>query len=208
MVRELLFALLIRPLIVLFIGVRKVGELRLPRGQFIIVSNHASHVDTLVLLSLIPLRRLKEVRPVAAADYWTKNRLIYAVVSFLFNVLPIPRRPSLRDNPLRIMEKALDEGYSLVIYPEGTRSYGESLGPFKGGVAYLIERRPDLTILPVFISNTWKVLPKGHLLPLPLFVEVAIGEPMRFSGKERREDILNTLYRAVSDLKDRLMEGS
>ncbi len=202
--RELLFALLIRPIIVLFIGVRKVGDLRLPEGQFIIVSNHASHVDTLVLLSLLPLRRLKEVRPVAAADYWTRNRLVYALVSFLFNILPIPRRPSLRNNPLKIMERALEEGYSLVIYPEGTRSYGESVGPFKGGVAHLIKRRPDIAVIPVFISNTWKVLPKGHFLPLPLFVEVAVGEPMRFSGKESREEILNRLREAVAGLRDSL----
>ncbi|NPB04344.1 MAG: 1-acyl-sn-glycerol-3-phosphate acyltransferase [Thermotogae bacterium] len=202
--RELLFALFIRPLIVLFIGVRRVGELRLSEGQFVIVSNHASHVDTLVLLSLIPLRRLKEVRPVAAADYWTRNRLVYAIVSFLFNILPIPRRPSLHNNPLQIMERALDEGYSLIIYPEGTRSYGEGLGPFKGGVAHLIRRKPYVTIIPIFINNTWKVLPKGHFLPLPLFVDVVIGEPIRFSGKESRDEILDRLYRAVSNLRDTL----
>lgn len=204
MVRELIFALIVRPFVMFFIGVRKVGELNLPEGRFIIVSNHASHVDTLVLLSIIPLRRLREVRPVAAADYWTKNKLVYAIVSFLFNILPIPRKPSVRNNPLRIMESALDEGYSLIVYPEGTRGYGESVGPFKSGVAHLIKRRPDVTVIPVFIENTWNVLPKGHPVPVPLFVSVAIGEPLKFTGEEDREEILNALYRAVVDLRTRL----
>ncbi len=204
MVRELIFALIVRPFVMFFIGVRKMGELKLPEGRFIIVSNHASHVDTLVLLSILPLRRLKEVRPVAAADYWTKNKLVYAIVSFLFNILPIPRRPSVRNNPLRIMESALDEGYSLIVYPEGTRGYGESVGPFKSGVAHLIKRRPDVTVIPVFIENTWNVLPKGHPVPVPLFVSVAIGEPLKFTGEEDREEILNALYRAVVDLRTRL----
>ena len=204
MVRELIFALIVRPFVMFFIGVRKVGELNLPEGRFIIVSNHASHVDTLVLLSIIPLRRLREVRPVAAADYWTKNKLVYAILSFLFNILPIPRRPSVRNNPLRIMESALDEGYSLIVYPEGTRGYGESVGPFKSGVAHLIKRRPDVTVIPVFIENTWNVLPKGHPVPVPLFVSVAIGEPLKFTGEEDREEILNALYRAVVDLRTRL----
>ncbi len=203
MVRKLLFALLIRPFVVLFIGVRRVGNVNLPKGQFIMVSNHASHVDTLVLLSLIPLNRLEEVRPVAAADYWTRNRLVYALVSYLFKILPIPRKPSLRNNPLRIMERALDEGYSLIIYPEGTRGYGESVGPFKSGVAHLIKRRPDVKVIPVYISNTWRILPKGQFLPVPLFVDVVVGEALEFAPDMDKEEILDRLYRAVLSLKER-----
>lgn len=204
MVRELIFTLLIRPFVTLFIGVRKVGRLELPKGQFIIVSNHASHVDTLILLSIIPLKRLKEVRPVAAADYWTKNKLVYAVVSFLFNILPIPRKPTPRNNPLRVMEEALERGYSLIIFPEGTRGYGKNIGPFKGGVAHLIKRRPDVAVIPIFIENTWDILPKGQFIPVPLFVNVSIGEPMKFTGMEDREEILNRLYNAVLSLRRRL----
>jgi len=191
--------------VLLILGIRTRGKKNLPKGQFILISNHASHLDTLVLLSMFPIRKILKIRPVAAADYWTRSRFIYTITDFLFNILPIPRKkitPS--HNPLKIMEDALKEGYSLIIYPEGTRSYGENIGPFKPGVAHLVKKNPHIPCIPAFIQNTARMLPKGQILMVPLFVDVVIGEPLIFSKDTSKEEILNTLYESVKKLKESL----
>lgn len=201
--RFLLFSLLIKPFVLIILGIRTRGKENLPEGQFILISNHASHIDTLVLLCMFPVRKILEIRPVAAADYWTRNKFIYAITDFLFNILPIPRKgitPS--HNPLKVMEDALKKGYSLIIYPEGTRSYGEDIGPFKPGVAHLVKRNPQIPVIPVFIQNTARMLPKGQFLMVPLFVDVVIGKPLTFSKNMKKEEILDILYKSVKELSE------
>ncbi len=200
-VQAAFFATIVKPLMKLIVGVRVHGKENLPTGQFILVANHASHLDTLTLLSIFPLSDLVRIRPVAAADYWTRNPLIYGVSRLLFNILPIPRSGITRsNNPLDIMTKALEEGYSLLIFPEGTRDYGEELGPFKPGVAHLIRRFPDVPCIPVFLKNTGRILPKGQFLPVPLFVDVVIGKPILFRKDARLEEILELLRKKVTEL--------
>ncbi len=195
------FAVVVRPIMKLIVGIRVHGREDLPAGQFILVANHASHLDTLTLLSLFPIRDLVRIRPVAAADYWARNPLIYGVARLFFNILPIPRRGITRgNNPLEIMARALEEGYSLLIFPEGTRDYGEELGPFRPGVAHLLRRFPRIPCIPVFLKNTGRILPKGQFLPVPLFVDVVIGKPIIFRGDAQVEDILRLLRKKVMEL--------
>jgi 1-acyl-sn-glycerol-3-phosphate acyltransferase len=199
--RILVFAFIIKPFVFFILGIRIKGKENIPNNQFILISNHASHIDTLVLLSIFSIKRIQKIRPVAAADYWTKSKLIYIITDFLFNILPIPRKditPS--NNPLRIMESALKQGYSLIIYPEGTRSYGENIGPFKPGVAHLVKKNPEIPVIPVFIQNTARMLPKGQILMVPLFVDVIIGKPVVFSRETSKEEILDELYNSVKKL--------
>jgi len=203
--RKVFFALLVKPFMALVMGIRVHGREYLPKGQFVLVANHSSHLDTLVLLSLLPLDLIPRVRPVAAADYWTRNKFVFALTRFLFNILPIPRKDiTPENNPLRLMEEALEGGYSLIIYPEGTRDYGEDIGPFKPGVAHLLKRHPDLPCVPVYIRNTARILPKGTFLFVPLFVDVMVGEPLTFPPEMSKEEIRRRLEEAVRELARKL----
>src|SRR4051812_16834745 len=151
----ILFALLVKPFMTLFIGLRVRGREHLPRdGQFILVANHSSHLDTISLLSLFGLTDLRRIRPVAAADYFERNRLVSLLTKTFFNILPIARRGiSAENNPLERMQQALAAGDSLLIFPEGTRGSGEEIGPFRSGIAHLVAKLPEVPVVPAYLAN-------------------------------------------------------
>ena len=195
------FTLVLRPFMTLFIGLRVRGREHLPAtGPFIIIANHSSHLDTASLLSLFPLRRLRKIRPVAAADYFERNRFVSAVSRICFNILPIARKGLTPEtNPLPRMEAALQAGDSLIIFPEGTRGSGTDISKFHSGAAHLIEKCPDVPVLPVYLVNMGRSLPKGEWIPVPFFCEVRLGEPRLFSGNRR--EIIAALETAVEQLR-------
>jgi len=199
----LFFALLVRPLMAVFIGRRAQGRQWLSGpGPFVLLANHSSHLDTVSLLSLFPLRRLREIQPVAAADYFERNRLVAWFSHTFFNILPIARRRITPENkPIQRMLAQLRAGKSLIIYPEGTRGSGEEIGPFRPGIAHLLEQAPRLPVIPVYLVNHGRCLPKGEWLPVPFFCEIRIGPPQVFSGRNRREK-LERLRSAILSLKN------
>ncbi len=196
------FAFVVRPFMVLFIGLRVRGRQHLPRSDpFILVANHSSHLDTISLLSLFPLDRLPRIRPVAAADYFERNRFVSTLSKALFNILPITRKGITPEtNPLPRMETAVREGQSLILFPEGTRGSGEGLGHFHSGAAHLIERVPDVPVVPVCLVNMGRSLPKGEWIPVPFFCEVRLGPPRKVSGNCRA--ITEALETAVRQLQE------
>lgn len=196
------FVLVLRPFLTLFIGLRVRGREHLPAtGPFILIANHTSHLDTASLLSLFPLRRLPDLRPVAAADYFERNRLVSALSKTLFNILPIARKQITPDtNPLPRLAEALHAGQSLILFPEGTRGTGEDLARFHSGAAHLIEKCPDVPVVPVYLVNMGRSLPKGEWIPVPFFCEVRIGRPQTFQGNRR--EITAALETAVRQLRE------
>ena len=196
------FALIVRPFLALFIGLRVRGLEHLPHsGRFILIANHSSHLDTVSLLSLFPLTRLRVIRPVAAADYFERNRLISVIAKTLFNILPIPRKKITPDNnPLTLMRAALEAGDSLLIFPEGTRGSGEDVGEFRSGVAHLLEKMPDVQVIPAYLVNMGRSLPKGEFIPVPFFCEIRLGQPRSLHGS--RSEITKSLETAVRELKE------
>ncbi|MGD0252408.1 MAG: lysophospholipid acyltransferase family protein [Verrucomicrobiota bacterium] len=196
------FALVLRPFMTLFIGLRVRGRERLPKGDpFILVANHSSHLDTVSLLNLFPLARLPRLRPVAAADYFGRNRLVSTLSRTFFNILPITRKGITPDtNPLPHMEAVLRAGQSLIIFPEGTRGSGEDLARFHSGAAHLIERCPDVPVVPAYLVNMGRSLPKGEWIPVPFFCEVRLGEPRILRGNCR--EITAALEAAVRQLRE------
>jgi 1-acyl-sn-glycerol-3-phosphate acyltransferase len=200
--QSLFFLLVARPFMRLFIGLRVRGrEHILHSDQFILVANHSSHLDTASLLSLFPVTRLRLIRPVAAADYFERNAFVSALSRTLFNILPIARRGIKADNnPLRSMQSALERGESLIIFPEGTRSAGDEMGPFRSGVAHLVEKMPDVPVIPAYLVNMGRSLPKGELIPVPFFCEVRLGAPRLIRGS--RQEIIGSLEAAVRELKE------
>jgi 1-acyl-sn-glycerol-3-phosphate acyltransferase len=196
------FALLIKPFMILFIGLRVRGKDLLPKSDpFILIANHSSHLDTISLLSLFPITRLRHIHPVAAADYFERNKLIAFFTKTCFNILPIARKDLAPENhPLDRMEQQIRAGKSLIIFPEGTRGSGEKMGPFRTGVARLLERVPDVQVVPAYLVNMGRSLPKGEFIPVPFFCEVRIGSPRMVRGS--KEEIMHALETAVRELKE------
>jgi 1-acyl-sn-glycerol-3-phosphate acyltransferase len=203
LIQRAFFALLMRPFLAIFVGLRVSGREHLPAADpFILIANHSSHLDTVSILSLFPGSRLRRIRPVAAADYFERNRLIGWVTRTLFNTLPIVRRDVTEENdPRPRMLQTLKDGTSLILFPEGTRGAGQEIGRFRTGVAYLVLHLPGLSVVPVYLENMGRSLPKGEFVPVPFFCGVRIGAPLRPAGTQ--EEILAALEAAVRELKGR-----
>jgi 1-acyl-sn-glycerol-3-phosphate acyltransferase len=201
-VQIIIFVLAIKPFMLLFIGLRVRGREHLPEsGPFILIANHSSHLDTISLLSLFPLSRLRDVRPVAAADYFERNRLISILTRTIFNILPIARANiTPENNPLRRMRETIEAGQSLIIFPEGTRGTASEMAPFRAGVAHLLEKAPNTPVVPAYLVNMGRSLPKGEFIPVPFFCEIRLGAPRKINGS--RQEITRSLEAAVRELKE------
>lgn len=201
MFQKLFFLLFVKPFMAIFIGLRVYGKHNLPKDHpFIIIVNHSSHLDTLSLLSVFPIKDLHRIQPVAAADYFNRNPFISFLTHKLFNILTIPRSGiNKENNPVQLMKKALEQGNSLIVYPEGTRSLTGEIGRFRPGIAHLIKEIPKIKIIPVFLANMGRSLPKGEYLPIPFFCEIVIGEPLLLQGD--KAVIMQVLEDAVKGLK-------
>ncbi len=191
-----------KPFLALFIGLRVRGRSNLPESDpFLLVANHSSHLDTLSLLGLFPLNRLRRVRPVAAADYFERNQFVSWLSRTFFNILPIARKGITREtNPLTQMAEALERGHSLIIFPEGTRGSGNEMGEFHSGVSHLIEKKPGIPVVPAYLLNMGRSLPKGEWIPAPFFCEIRLGAPLKPEGK--RSEITEALKNSLNELKD------
>lgn len=196
------FLLVIRPFMAIFIGLKVRGREHLPhRDPFVLYANHSSHLDTISLLNLFPLSRLARIQPVAAADYFERNRLVAWFSRTLINILPIARKNiTAGNNPLRRMQAALALGHSLIIFPEGTRGTGEEIGHFHSGIAHLLAKSPDIDVVPAYLVNMGRSLPKGEFLPVPVFCEIRLGAARRIQGS--RQEMIEALEAAVRELKD------
>ena len=178
MMRWLFYALVVRPLTWVVLGLNVRHRERLPDGgPVILVANHNSHLDTMVLISLFPLRLLPRLRPVAAADYFLKNRVMAWVSTKVIGIIPVARGGAAGD-PLKGASEALARGDMVILFPEGSRGEPERLAGFKKGVWHLGKRFPGVPIQPVFLHGLGKALPRGEALLVPFFCDVFVGEPM------------------------------
>lgn len=182
--RLLFFAIVVRPILLVVLGLNVRRRERLPRsGPAIIVANHNSHLDALVLMSLFPLRVLRQVRPVAAQDYFFRSRLLRWFSLKIIGILPLERQVrTARQHPLVPIDEALERGEIVIVFPEGSRGEPERLAEFKTGVAHLAERHPDVPLVPVYLHGLGKALPRGEALLVPFFCDIFIGEPCPWCG--------------------------
>ena len=144
--------------------------------QRLYYANHSSHGDFVLLWASLPPELRKRTRPVAGADYWQKPGVRSFLINNVFNGVLVDRERKEGANPLQAMLDTLDGGDSLIIFPEGTRNLGdEPLLPFKSGLYHLAQARPDVELVPVWIANLNRVMPKGRALPLPLLCTLSFG---------------------------------
>jgi 1-acyl-sn-glycerol-3-phosphate acyltransferase len=166
--------------------------------QRIYYANHSSHGDFVLLWASLPPELRARTRPVAGADYWQRGALHRYLISRVFNGVLIDReRRDANGNPLQPMLDALDNGDSLILFPEGTRNLEDGLLPFKSGLFRLAMERPQVVLVPVWIANLNRVMAKGRMLPLPLLCTLSFSTPLLIGEGETKEDFLNRAREAL-----------
>jgi 1-acyl-sn-glycerol-3-phosphate acyltransferase len=195
--RWLFFAGPIRLLVLLIMGLNIRGRQNLPvKGPAMIVANHNSHLDTLTLISLLPLSSLPHVRPVAALDYFLKNKALAWFALNIIGILPIDRAGGA--NPLAGSNAALARRDILILFPEGSRGEPEKMADFKRGVALLVKENPDVPVIPVFMHGLGKALPKGTGLFVPFICDIFVGSPVHWPGDTKK--FMNDLRLSIDGL--------
>lgn len=171
--------------------------------QRIYFANHQSHLDWVLIWAALPRELRTRTRPIAAKDYWTGGRFKHWLTREVFNAVYVNRQRSDDQDPLDPLVEALEQGDSLVIFPEGTRGQQELPQPFKSGLFHLAERFPDVQLVPAWIDNVQRVMPKGEVVPVPVLCTVTFGAPMRLEPGEDKRTFLERARDAVVALRPR-----
>ena len=172
--------------------------------QRVYYANHTSHLDFLVLWSALPREVRAFTRPVAAKDYWEVGRTRRYLAAGLFNAILVQRgniSVEGRARQLDLLLEALGDRYSLIMFPEGTRGTGSEIAPFKSGIYHLSLRKPDLELVPVYMHNLGRILPKGECIPVPMLSRIDFGAPIRVLDGEPKETFLGRAREALGSLK-------
>lgn len=172
-------------------------------NQRIYFANHSSHMDTLVLWAALPHALRVNTRPVAARDYWGTGGIRQQIAQQELNVVMIDRaREDPEADPLEPLLEALRLGFSLIIFPEGTRQPQPLPGPFKSGLFRLAKAFPQVELIPVYLENLHRAMPKGALLPVPIISTVSFGAAMGLVDGEDKDTFLERARAAVVALAD------
>jgi len=198
---------ILRPIVLLLFGVNVFSrENILHLDQYIIIANHNSHMDTLLLFYLLPAKHIMKTHPVAAKEYFSKSKLVFRLVEFLFDPVWIKRGDTEAfDDFMGAVKSKLNEGHNLIIFPEGSRGLPGEVRHFKSGIGRISVKYQNIPIVPVFISGTERSLPKRYSIPVPIWHNITIGPPQLFKGTFR--EITRSLENTIKVLEETELAG-
>ncbi|MGL4430105.1 MAG: lysophospholipid acyltransferase family protein [Silvania sp.] len=170
------------PVVWIWLGLRVSGRKKLPvEGPAIIVANHNSHLDVLTLFTLFSLSTLVNVQPVAAADYFLRNKMIGWFALKVIGIIPVYRGAH-QANPLQACVDALAAKKIVIIFPEGTRGEPGKFSEIKSGIWHLSQQCPEVPIIPVYMHGLERSMGKGQKIPVPFFIDIFIDEPLFYDA--------------------------
>ncbi len=170
--------------------------------QRIYFANHQSHADLLLMWAALPEELRSITRPIAAKDYWTKTAFKQWVTTAVFNAIYVDRAKTSDQDPLEPLIEALTNGDSIILFPEGTRGNQEEPQSFKSGIYNLAMKFPDVVLVPAWINNVQRVMPKGEVVPVPILCSVTFGAPIALGAGEDRGQFLTRARDAVMALRE------
>ena len=170
--------------------------------QRIYFANHQSHADLVMIWAALPEELRSITRPIAARDYWTASNFKRWITTEVFNAVYVEREKKGDEDPLQPLIDALESGDSLILFPEGTRGHAEDPQAFKSGIYNLARRFPQVVLVPAWIHNVQRVMPKGEVIPVPVLCSVTFGEPVALGADEARADFLQRARSAVMALRE------
>ena len=169
--------------------------------QRIYFANHQSHLDWVLIWAALPRELRASTRPIAARDYWTSSPFKHWITREVFNAVYVSRQRTDDQDPLEPLVEALRHGDSLVIFPEGTRSNKGLPQPFKSGLYHLAQQFPQVQLIPTWIDNVQRVMPKGEVVPVPILCTVTFGAPIALQEGEDKAQFLARAREAVAALQ-------
>lgn len=185
------------------IGVKFVNRHTLKSyDQFIIIANHNSHLDSMAIMSSMPMQIVHKVHPIAAEDFFGDKSTKEFMMKNFINAVLIPRNKPEKPgdpDPLQIMSDLLNKGESIILFPEGTRGEPGVMQKFKAGIALMVQRHPDIPVIPVYLDGLHKSMPKGINLMLPSNSKLYVGDAISFRSLDKDvilEDALDAILSA------------
>ena len=170
--------------------------------QRIYFANHQSHADLILIWAALPAELRSITRPIAARDYWTKTPFKQWLTTSVFNAIYVDRIKVSDQDPLEPVMDALTQGDSVILFPEGTRGNQEEPQVFKSGLYNLAIRFPGVVLIPTWINNVQRVMPKGEVVPVPILCSVTFGAPVVLGASEERTSFLVRARQSVVDLRE------
>jgi 1-acyl-sn-glycerol-3-phosphate acyltransferase len=176
-------------------------------GPRIYFGNHSSHLDFIVIWSALPAPMRQRVRPVAGRDYWERGAVRRYLARDVFRAVLVDRRQGEATDAIAAarasverVAREMDHGASIIVFPEGTRSADGEIGRFKSGLFHLARAKPDAELIPVYLENLNRILPKGETLPVPMLSRVIFGPGVRVGADEDKDDFLGRARHALRQL--------
>ena len=170
--------------------------------QRIYFANHQSHADLVMIWAALPQELRGITRPIAAKDYWTASPFRAWITREVFNAIYVNRTKTDDQDPLEPLIQALMQGDSIILFPEGTRGHTGEPQAFKSGLYNLARQFPQVVLVPAWINNVQRLMPKGEVVPVPMLCSVTFGEPISLQDHEDRTEFLARARQAVLNLRE------
>ncbi len=206
LVRYLFFLIFVKPFIYLVLGVNVIGAeylQKISKEPGVIITNHNSHVDILLLMSLFSCGQILKIHPVAAADYFCNTKLKAFIFKTLLGIIPLDRKVKRmhKEDIFKDINESLKRGETIIIFPEGTRGEDNTIKSFKSGIGHIAQMNPDVPVYPMYINGPDRILPKTDFLWVPFICDVYATEPVKYDNTSPKE-FAEKLHSIVLNLRD------